>query len=95
MFQSISFAIKTFMKIQRVGNTVITKATFVMTLCFSSWPASHCEQPLCAVVILKWLGSLEAYQPLWPLDESVTLLPWLKFGVKTIMATSRDSPAGY
>lgn len=24
---------------------------------------------------------MEAYQPLWPLDESVTLLPWLKFGV--------------
>lgn len=42
---------------------------------------SQCEQLLCAVVILKWLGSLEAYQPLWPLDESVTLLPWLKFGV--------------
>lgn len=27
------------------------------------------------------VGSLEAYQPLWPLGESVTLLPWLKFGV--------------
>lgn len=40
-------------------------------------------------------ASWEAYPPLWPLDDSVTFLPWLKFGVRTIMATSRDSPAGY
>lgn len=53
--------------------------------------ARRCERPLCAVVILKWSGSLEAYPPLWPPDESVTLLPWFKFGVKTIMATSGDS----
>lgn len=54
-------------------------------------PARRCERPLCAVVTVKCSGSLEAYPPLWPLDESVTLLPWFKFGVKTIMATSRDS----
>lgn len=39
--------------------------------------------------------SREAYQPLWSLDDSVTFLPWLKFGVRTIMATSGESPTGY
>lgn len=39
--------------------------------------------------------SWEAYQPLWWRDDSVTFLPWLKFGVRTIMATGRASPAGY
>lgn len=50
---------------------------------------------VCSLVILEWWWSFEAYRSLWLLGESVTLLPWVKFGVRTIMATNRDSPACY
>lgn len=70
------------------------KAAFVCSLLLEGawqpgWAAIMCS---CYSEVAE---SREAYQPLCSLEDSVTFLPWLKFGVRTIMATSRASPAGY